>query len=1011
MTVVYHSSIYPSGDDTMFHLYRGDVLYQSIQSGNWYPLLDPTWYNGVELLRYWAPLPVYFQVLCQVIAGGSMMDGYLVFLGMITFFGGVSWLLLGSLRNRLGLGAFLGALWFFMPNNLYAIFVEGNLPRAICMVILPWFVHYLDRYLRENRWTALPKLMLCTLLLVLCHLGYAGMIFLATVVYLLLYSVLYHRFRPAVHCVIAIALGFLLVGIWIIPSLQGGIVSTDSSQVMASFFQNAWVSINPWHRISAGQDDFYFGMAAFLLCIFGVLFGRRNSLPGFANGLMIFLCTTTMMYPVLSRLPGSQYLWMLRFISIALCFALFGFLNWDTLKKPFVVLFCVLLVLDTFPSLPLLYGNMEGTPVEERLQARSEETLITAAKELTKQRLALMDLSSLNAMGAYLSSGYGTKTKITFGAGWQGANTAARVVQLNQALEDGRYLYLFDRCLELGNDTVLVRTSKLQNGAYDEEALDEAAERNGYALAESNQEYRLYHYDTPYETFGTRTEYPAIGIGSQVAEFSLVYPSMAEASSPCLNEYTFEELSGYRTIYLAGFTYTNKKEAEQLILRLSSSGVRVVIAADGIPIDEYTGIQEFLGVRCYSLSFYNGYPLLYTTKGVLNPDLFPSGYTNWKTVYLEGLEQCFGYVEEGTVRMEFYGTVKNENLVFLGLNIPYHCSLTSDRATLSLLSDALQLSYEELPARTVVPLTVFYSGNTIRIHSEEDRVNTTLAFHDAMESEETFFRENALLYVNAGDTTLTLHYPYLVPGALVSAAGLLAAIFFLKWTRDYIRYQAEQEKKKGETDEMLEREYQFKFFLNMSHSMVFDGTLGQKHSHTWEISMKIKSNAEEMLPFNQIEHTVEEFISRYQDTYLNEISPFDKVNPILENVCDYFKEQIEAKLISNGWSLIRIEISETPTRTYVIGQEGQPEAAENPSADRMTEPVPMPVTSEPKLPAVEQEAAAAVEQEAAAASEQEPTEPLPRNAEPETRRLKKTQYSTKISVILPVKKKKNREGR
>ena len=71
------------------------------------------------------------------------------------------------------------------------------------------------------------------------------------------------------------------------------------------------------------------------------------------------------MYPVLKILPGSQYLWMLRFISIALCMILYSFLKWDTLKKPLVVLFCVILIADIVPSLPLITGDGNNISVSK----------------------------------------------------------------------------------------------------------------------------------------------------------------------------------------------------------------------------------------------------------------------------------------------------------------------------------------------------------------------------------------------------------------------------------------------------------------------------------------------------------------------------------------------------------------------------------------------------------------------------------------------------------------------
>ena len=47
------------------------------------------------------------------------------------FFNSISWLIIGRKMNRPYLGAFVGLIWFFMPNNLLALFVEGNLCKII----------------------------------------------------------------------------------------------------------------------------------------------------------------------------------------------------------------------------------------------------------------------------------------------------------------------------------------------------------------------------------------------------------------------------------------------------------------------------------------------------------------------------------------------------------------------------------------------------------------------------------------------------------------------------------------------------------------------------------------------------------------------------------------------------------------------------------------------------------------------------------------------------------------
>ena len=40
------NGVYPSGSDTMYHVYRGDFVYRSILEGNWWPSYNPMWYNG-----------------------------------------------------------------------------------------------------------------------------------------------------------------------------------------------------------------------------------------------------------------------------------------------------------------------------------------------------------------------------------------------------------------------------------------------------------------------------------------------------------------------------------------------------------------------------------------------------------------------------------------------------------------------------------------------------------------------------------------------------------------------------------------------------------------------------------------------------------------------------------------------------------------------------------------------------------------------------------------------------
>ena len=680
--IVSQNGTYPAGSDTMYHIYRGDYVYNSIKDGNWYPLYDYMWYNGVELMRYWAPLAAYFMAFCEMLAGGNMLIGYLIFVGIISVLGALSWLYIGIRMKRPVLGAFIGFIWFFMPNNLCALFVEGNLARSLSMIFLPLFIYEVSEYLKDRKVIRIPFVMISFILIALCHLGYAGMVALAVLVYCIVHMIEGYSKRAAADIVISILLSFMLIGVWLVASLNGGITSLDNSENMANFFQKIVYTLNPVDRITTDYAHFYFGLAAAILAVGGMFFGYKKSRAGFVTAIITLICTATAMYPVLKILPGSQYLWMLRFISIALCMILYSFLKWDTLKKPLIVFFCVLLVLDIVPSIPLITGgldtisitkngvsiNTDNDSVWDRLDMQQDNTLISKAQSITKQRIALLDDSSLGSMGAFLVSDWNNAIPAAYGAGREAANTSTNIVRINRALADGNYYYVFDRCRELGNDTVLVRLSSLEKYGVSVKDMDMAAGASGYSVAGENAAYRLYHMDT-YDNWGTISKYEVIGIGSGTPLISQSFPAVEETDSDNLNDYSYEQLSQYKQVILDGFTYDDKTAAEELVLRLSEAGVKVVIYADGIPQEKKTQSQEFLGVTCSDIVFKNGYPDMDTKLGVLYPDLFPKGYATWQTVYVTGLDNTWGSVMDNGLKLDFYGTVKNDNIIVCGINI------------------------------------------------------------------------------------------------------------------------------------------------------------------------------------------------------------------------------------------------------------------------------------------------------------------------------------------------------
>lgn len=796
MAVVFfvsRSGNFLDGADTMFYTYRADFLYKSItQEGNWFPLLDMSWYNGVQTWRYWSPLSAFVLAACQALRGGSINDGFLLFGGILYFLDAAVWLYIGYRHDRPWLGAIIGALWFFIPNtSAQMLYSEGVLDRAMSMPALPLLFSCVADYLdgAHRRTPILLKLIFLFIFIILCNFSWAVMIAIALVIFCIYYKLVNHAVkRVAVLPVFgAFVLAVLLAGLWTVPSFFGQIAGKGSSSAMATCFQSLRLSIDPFYFLSEGYvnrwvytETCYYGFSTLLLSILAVLCCQKKSFPAFAASLTILFLSTPTAYKLLVLFPGSQYLWMTRFMSIALCLVLIGFFFWISLRKWIVWAFLFAFSVEMLSSAVLVTTSSLPIAPDSYYEYLSENMLIDDAKEITSQRMSIADPYDVDIAGIDVICGFGDKRFPTsFGRGVQAAANYYNIVQVNEAADGEAYLYMFDRYLELGNDTVIVPIKMPSGQTRELSKLNRSAQAVGYRRVAENDNYQVFHIETP-DTFGVISKYRAIAIGSSSGMIALDYPVVEEADSPNLDDYSYEQLSEYDVIYLAGFNYDDREHAEDMILHLTEDGKRVVILADGIPLEKRSGTRSFLGVTAYNISFHNGYPELNTTDGYLHCSLFPETHTNWQTVYVNGLDDVWGTIEEEGQRLDFYGTVHNENLIFIGLNLTYHYALTRDEAVGHLLSHALNLSQLELPDRMIVPLSIDYRDNTITIHSELDNVNTTLAWQDIFTSEQPIQSLHNQLHIQKGDTIIRLHYPWLITGLIATVLGLLFTVQFLR---------------------------------------------------------------------------------------------------------------------------------------------------------------------------------------------------------------------------------------
>lgn len=780
MYLVSHSGLYPSGSDTMYHIYRGELLYESIGKGNWYPLYDPNWYNGVEIMRYWAPMCPYFYVLCELIAGlfvTNAFGGYIVFCGMVFFLGAIVWHIIGLVMRRPFMGSVMALLWFIMPNNLYAMFGEGNLARSVSLIFLPLYVFAIYQYLNTGKVRYLPTMTITFLVIASCHVGYAGMVALSLLVFLVIDMITFKRYVKEFRVLLSTLFGYAMTGLYLIPSLIGGVSSVHTTENAKGFFQDILISVNPLYRVQYGLTTWYFGLAAALIALLGAIVSYRRSRPGFWLGLITLILTADVMYDAVMLLPLSSWLWMLRFISIALCFILMSFMEWRTLRKPIMLFMVLLLIADTIPSLYFIYGERNNYQPEQEYASYGKATLLERAKEVTKQRLAVLDEGRLGSKGAYYPVMGPNGVKTTFGAGREAAETNKNIVNLNKGLVAEAYIYTFDRAMEMGNDAVLLVLS--DDEAKHVKEMDTCAKKVGYDLDSQIGKNRLYTLSKEHpQEWGVVSKFKAIAIGDGSEVIARQYPYFKEGGSNILDDYTVDDLKQYQIVYLTSFEFKNREYAENLVVQLGEAGTKVIISADGVPEDRAANGKVFLGVLCNGISFSQGYPLLETIEGTLDTDLFPSEYREWNTCFCDGLDQVWGVVKDEKYDIPFLGTVKNDNIIFIGLNLTNYYGMTRDASVERLLSSIMSLSTQDLPERTIVPIDIRYEADKITISSDYDNVNTTLAYHNFFGLDKAQYEDNHLLYVPKGVTEIQLKYPYFVQGLLCTVGAALLALIY-----------------------------------------------------------------------------------------------------------------------------------------------------------------------------------------------------------------------------------------
>lgn len=738
----------PVGNDIYGHLYKAQVLTDCIKKGNLYPLYTKEWYNGIQLFRYW-PIFTYYVLALLDLLSGSVINAYYLFAGVTFFISYMGWILIGKRENK-PVFVFIAIIYWFLPDNLRVFFGEGNLSRVMIASILPLFFYFYTNLIEYKKSFIITSLMVAVI--TSTHFMLAAMCAIIFVIYGFFSGI---SKRTQFYGLAAFVAGLMIAGLLLLPGLSGGIVSDSSSaavDTIEGWSQPLIKSINPFNRMSRAICC-SFGLSILLLTIYGIFTAVRTgkSKSGFIIGLVFFILTDSMFTGIFKQLPLSQVFWMSRFVQMTYILILYDYGRMD-FKLTENVVIAGLILLDIIPSLMFFDPYMSD---DTNLR---KDMLLDEAASLTDNRLGLIDESLFGSYPSY----YVLENNVPYIQGWaiQGASTAENIINVTEAVKKGYYNYAFDNIIRLGADTVLIRKQFVK----DEASLMKSAQAYGYSLADSNENVYLFDITGVSGGFGVVSDYRNIAIGSSSIYISYMYPGFKQGNSDNLSDYSFEELSGYKKIYLSNFTYDDEEETYELIQKLSDAGVEIYIDSTHLPINVLS-ISEFMGVESRFISIYDLNSIKYRNMNIeLNLPY------EWYTTYLvpeEGYDVCT--YEYGKQTLNYLA--RKDNITFIGFNLIYLYYEEENEDLLACIDDIMNIGNEDrITQERIVPVDVEYGDNLITVSAPE-KVNTTLAYQDNFRADSNIYNDNNLLVVEEGITNIRIGYRYFSIGLICTLFG------------------------------------------------------------------------------------------------------------------------------------------------------------------------------------------------------------------------------------------------
>ncbi|MHB2147647.1 6-carboxytetrahydropterin synthase QueD [Calditrichota bacterium LG25] len=104
-------------------------------------------------------------------------------------------------------------------------------------------------------------------------------------------------------------------------------------------------------------------------------------------------------------------------------------------------------------------------------------------------------------------------------------------------------------------------------------------------------------------------------------------------------------------------------------------------------------------------------------------------------------------------------------------------------------------------------------------------------------------------------------------------------------------------------------------FSASHHLRGYEGPCQRIHGHNWKVQVVVKSERVDsigmVIDFKDLSDLAWQVVGKFDHQMVNDIEPFDQINPTAENLSRYFFTEI-ARLLPDGVEMQAIRLWETP---------------------------------------------------------------------------------------------------